>query len=229
MDEQEAMKGVQAALGYQFGDESLLLAALTHRSFRNERPKLAPRDNERLEFLGDAVLGMATAGMLMKAFPSAREGELTRRRAEIVCEAGLAQVAIELSLGPALRLGRGEERSGGREKPRLLASALEALIGAVAMDTGIPTALPVVEALLSGRVLEASATRDAKSRFQEHIQALHGMTPRYSLLETLGPDHAREFRVAVEVDGEIWSEGVGRSKAEAEHAAATSALERDPE
>lgn len=229
MDEREAMTDLQAALGHQFADESLLVAALTHRSFRNERPKLAPRDNERLEFLGDAVLGMATADMLMRAFPTAREGELTRRRAEVVCEAGLAQVAVDLQLGTALRLGRGEERSGGREKPRLLASALEAVIGAVAMDVGIPAALPVVEALLSSRVLEASATRDAKSRFQEQIQALHGTTPRYRLLESLGPDHAREFRVAVEVAGEIWSEGVGRSKAEAEHAAATSALERGSE
>lgn len=229
MEHALALKEMEQALGHSFSDPALLMAAVTHRSFRNERPRLAPDDNERLEFLGDALLGATTASMLMRAFPDAKEGELTRRRAEVVCEAGLAEVAREIQLGPCLRLGKGEETSGGREKPRLLCSALEALVGAVALDAGTPVAFSVVEALLDDRILNASAKRDAKSRLQERVQAERGTTPRYRLVESTGPDHAREFRVEVRIDGEAWSEGVGRSKAEAEHAAAEHALAREPE
>ncbi|MEM9730732.1 MAG: ribonuclease III domain-containing protein, partial [Myxococcota bacterium] len=127
----EAARELCEGLGYDFESPALLRDALTHSSFRNERPDLAPEDNERLEFLGDAVVGMVVASLLVEHFPSADEGELTQRRADLVSEKGLAKVAVGLGLGPAMRLGRGEEKSGGREKPRLLSSALEACFGAI--------------------------------------------------------------------------------------------------
>ena len=124
------------ALGYEFTDKSLLRDSLTHSSFKNERPDLAPTDNERLEFLGDAVVGLVVASLLCEQFPDADEGELTQRRADLVSEKGLATIADSVRLGPAIRLGKGEEKSGGREKPRLLSSTLEACIGAVYRNSG---------------------------------------------------------------------------------------------
>lgn len=223
----EAMRrAVGARLGHDFASPELLRDALTHRSFRNERPQEAPADNERLEFLGDAVLGAGVAFLLHEAFPEAREGELTRRRAELVSEGGLLTVAEDLALGAALRLGRGEARSGGRQKPRLLASAVEACLGAVYLDGGPEAALAVVRGLFGERVLTASARRDAKSRLQELVQGRRKTTPRYVHLTARGPDHARVFEAAVEVDGEEVARGEGRSKADAERAAAVAALER---
>lgn len=219
-------RAVGERLGYVFAQPELLRDALTHRSFRNERPQEAPADNERLEFLGDAVLGAGVAFLLHEAFPEAREGELTRRRAELVSEGGLLTVAEDLSLGAALRLGKGEARSGGRQKPRLLASAVEACLGAVYLDGGPEAALGVVRRLFGERVHTASARRDAKSRLQELVQARQKTTPRYVHLAAHGPDHARLFEAAVEVDGDEVARGEGRSKADAERAAAAAALER---
>ena len=219
-----ARRRLLEALGHDFADEALLADALTHRSFRNEHPKLARTDNERLEFLGDAVLGMGVAALLADAHPEIGEGKLTRLRAAVVCEATLAAVARALGVGEALRLGRGEERSGGREKPRLLASAVEAIIGAVLQDGGPLPALELVNRLFADAAREASHRRDAKSRLQEWAQSEHGATPTYRILETSGPDHARTFRVAVELEGDTLAEGEGRSKAEAERLAAEAAL-----
>ena len=222
--EDAARRRLHAALGHTFGDESLLRDALTHRSFRNENPTLAPHDNERLEFLGDAVLGMGVAMLLAEAHPEEREGELTRRRADLVCESGLMEVAATLGIGDAMRLGRGEERSGGRTKARLLASATEAIVGAVLVDAGAEAALALVRELFEPRLHQARGRRDVKSRLQELSQATSGHTPTYEVVSTSGPDHARSFEVAVRIDQETFPSAKGRSKGEAERLAAKLAL-----
>ncbi|MFW5924520.1 MAG: ribonuclease III [Myxococcota bacterium] len=217
---------VAGALGHRFTDPGLLEEALTHRSLRNERPNLAPRDNERLEFLGDAVLDLVVSALLWEAHPEAPEGELTRRRADLVCENTLSEVARDMGIGPAIRLGRGEERSGGREKPRLLASALEACMGAVYLDGGFAQALEVGRRLLSGRLGSVRpGASDFKSRLQETTQRAGAGTPTYELVRTDGPDHDRVFVVAVCVGDRTMAEAEGRSKLEAEQSAACSALE----
>lgn len=222
----EAALRLCEALGYSFSNRGLLLEALTHRSFKNERPDLSSTDNERLEFLGDAVVGLVVASLLYTHFPKADEGELTRRRADLVSERGLSEAAEALGVGEAMRLGKGEERSGGRSKPRLLSSALEACIGAISSDGGIEAAFAVARSIFEPRLhTSARGRRDAKSNAQEWAQAHLGGTPSYRLVGTEGPDHAREFTVALELHGEQVATGVGRSKNEAEQAAAWAALE----
>lgn len=221
----EAAKSLCSALGYSFADPALLVAALTHRSFRNERPDLASADNERLEFLGDAVLGLVVASMLYTHFPDADEGELTRRRADLVSEKGLTEAAESIGVGDALRLGKGEEKSGGRTKPRLLSSALEACIGAVYTDGGVVAAFAAARQVFEPRLhTSAPGHRDAKSRAQEWAQAHLGGTPSYSILSSEGPDHDREFTAALELNDEPITTGQGRTKVEAEQAAAEAAL-----
>ncbi len=214
------------ALGYAFTDEGLLRDALTHRSFKNERPDLAPSDNERLEFLGDAVVGLVVASLLSEQFPDATEGELTQRRADLVSEKGLAAIAESVGIGPAMRLGKGEEKSGGRNKPRLLSSALEACIGAVYKDAGVDAAFEATRRVFEPWLhVGEPGHRDFKSRAQEWAQARLGDTPSYDLLRSEGPDHAREFVVALELNGSRVATGEGRSKLDAEQAAAKAALE----
>lgn len=209
------------ALGYRFVDPQLLLLAVTHSSFANERPNVAPCDNERLEYLGDAVLQWATSVVLWERFPNASAGEMTRRRADLVCEDGLAQLARELQLGGVLRLGRGEERSGGREKPRLLASALEACVAAVFLDGGNEAAMRLCRALFENRLEQGRpGERDFKTRVQELLQRRGQKPPVYDMLAATGPDHARSFEVALRLDGATLSRGEGRSKLEAEQLAA---------
>ena len=208
-------------LGHRFEARELLLEALTHRSFANEKQQLAPRDNERLEFLGDAVLSLVTSQLLWERFPKASEGELTRRRADLVCEASLAAVAKEIGLNTYLRLGKGEKKSGGEHKPRLLASALEACFGALWLDGGATAAFASGLALFASRFEEERpGARDFKSRLQERLQGLRLAAPRYELLRVEGPDHERSFWVNVRVDGKVVGSGSGRSKLEAEQAAA---------
>jgi ribonuclease-3 len=217
---------IAAHLGYTFVTPSLLRDALTHRSYANEKPRLAPHDNERLEFLGDAVAALVVSTMLAERFPHAREGELTRRRADIVCETGLEAIARRLEIGAALRLGRGEERSGGRDKPRLLASALEAILAAVYLDGGADAALAVGRHLFATQINATDpGARDFKSRVQELVQARGLPAPRYRLESTEGPQHSRRFRVSIEFDGAVRGTGEGRSKVEAEQGAACDALE----
>ncbi len=212
-------------LGHDFASSSLLLEALTHRSFKNENPDSAAGDNERLEFLGDAIVGLVVASMLYQQFPDSDEGELTRRRADLVSEKGLSEAAASIGIGAALRLGRGEEKSGGREKSRLLSSALEACIGAIYLDGGADAAFEAAHRIFEPRLHTAApGRRDAKSRAQEWAQANRGGTPSYRLIDTDGPDHEREFTVALELHGEVISTGTGRSKVEAEQTAADSAL-----
>jgi ribonuclease-3 len=226
MVEEALLDALALALGHRFRRRELLLEAVTHRSFANEQPKLARGDNERLEFLGDAVIGVVVASLVWETFPGATEGELTRRRADLVCAETLAELAHGLGVGEALRLGRGETRSGGREKPRLLASALEACIGAVWVDADPATAFEVGRALFEPLLhRELPGTRDYKSRIQELVQRRAARTPRYRLVETKGPDHDRTFTVELLVGDEAIAMGVGRSKADAEQEAARIALE----
>jgi ribonuclease-3 len=222
----EAIRAVQAGLGHQFRDAALLVDALTHSSFAHERPGQARTDNERLEFMGDAVLQWAVSALLLERFPEATAGEMTRRRADLVCEEGLAQIARDVGIGVGLRLGRGEERSGGRDKPRLLASAMEACMASVYLDGG-PDAAMLVSRLLFEQRLERNApgARDFKTRVQEALQRKGLRPPTYELLAVRGPDHARTFEVAIRVDGVELGRGEGKSKLEAEQSAAEAALQ----
>ncbi len=218
---------LQLAIGYHFADGQLLQEALTHKSYSNERQGGPFPHSERLEFLGDAVLDLAISARAFRAYPEFSEGALTRVRAEIVSEASLARVARRLHLGSDLYLGRGEERSGGREKDSLLADACEALLGAVFCDGGFAAADQVVERLF-GRDLECAARSkeggDYKTRLQELLQGRGGPPPQYRLTEALGPDHQRTYQVEVLCGGEALGTGSGRSKKAAEQAAAREAL-----
>ncbi|MFK7986853.1 MAG: ribonuclease III [Sandaracinaceae bacterium] len=225
MLDDKAAAALEEAIGYRFQDRDFLRDALTHRSYVNERPDLAPRDNERMEFLGDALLDLAASALLFERYPGAREGELSRRRADIVCERTLAQIAETLSIGPMLRLGKGEEKTGGRDKPRLLASALEALIAAAYLDSGEREAITLARGLLVPHVAEdAPGAHDFKSRLQEVLQGERHTAPLYALVATEGPDHARTFHDEVHAGDEVLASGSGRSKNRAEQAAAQAAL-----
>jgi ribonuclease III len=214
-------------LGYRFRDPGLLEQAFRHASYVNERPSELLSDNERLEFLGDAVLDLAVSHLLMKAFPEADEGALSKFRATLVDEYGLHRVARELDLGDYLVLGRGESQSAGREKPSILAGAVEALMGAIFLDAGFDRALEVVRRLfqpLLARVGAVNMARDFKSLLQEHTQRVQGHLPNYRLTEETGPAHDKTFTVAVMLSGKIMAEGRGKSKKEAEQSAAKGAL-----
>lgn len=228
-----AMCAVVHALGYEFRDPGALVAALTHRSYASEHGQLhAPPgtlgpDNERLEFLGDAVLSTLVAEALFTRAPAAREGELSRMRAAIVNEASLAEAAARVGLGEALRLGRGEARSGGRTRPSILADALEAVFAAVYLDGGQDAARSVVLRALGSRIDEVATVgaMDDKSMLQEILQARFRITPRYEVVATYGPDHEREHEVELRAGDVVSARGRGRSKKEAEQAAARVALE----
>jgi ribonuclease-3 len=224
-DEAEILRALAAKLGHEFKDLALLRDAVTHKSLANEKPRLAPRDNERLEFLGDALLGLVTSTLLYERFPDAPEGELTRRRADLVCEAGLTEIAEELSLGEALRLGRGEERSGGRVKPRLLSSAVEACLAAVYVDGGLDAAVAVAKRIMTPHLDDRRpGASDFKSRVQEIVQGRGEPTPVYRVVAVEGPDHERAFTIEIVVGDRVLGRGEGRSKTEAEQAAAAEAM-----
>ena len=217
---------LEQRLGHRFTEAALLERALTHKSYLNENPGNGREDNERLEFLGDALLGFAVGQLLMEAFPSRSEGELSKTRAQIVNEAALAQVAAGIGLGEWLFLGRGEEQSGGRRKASLLADATEALLAAVYLDGGFESALAVVRRLFGDRV---QAVRDAgvgdyKTRLQEEAQGRLRLQPRYAVVGESGPAHEKVFEVALFLGEREYARGEGRSKKEAEQRAAEAAL-----
>lgn len=225
----ETLAGLEAEIGYEFVDRALLREALTHRSFVNEAGDRKEKDNERLEFFGDAVLALCVSHELLTAFPDSSEGELTRARSALVDEASLAAIAGEVGLGDYLRLGRGEERSGGRGKRSLLANAFEALVAAVYLDGGIDAAQRLVRERFVPHFRDLAcrtAGRDTKTEFQELAQALCNTTPHYVLTETAGPDHDRSFTVAVLLGDEEYGRGQGRSKKAAEQEAARNGMER---
>jgi len=219
------LRAFEQRLGHAFGDRDLLRLALTHRSFANER-QLA-NQNERLEFLGDAVLGLVTARLLYREHPDLPEGELSRRKSYLVSEPTLAALAHRVELGEVLRLGVGEHRSGGREKPSLLADTLEAVFGAVYLDGGLAAGESVIEPLLRQEMEETDDwdRRDPKTQLQELVQARVGSLPRYVIREEQGPDHAKTFTVECRVSGEAVGVGSGSSKKAAQQEAARRALE----
>ena len=214
---------LELVLGYSFNDRSLLCQALTHRSFVNEAGDRSVKDNERLEFFGDAILDFFLSDWLYRRFPKSSEGELTRMRASLVHEESLARLAGNLDMGRFLRLGRGEEKSGGRRKKSILADSYEALLAALYLDGGADAVRSLVEAHflpLMEVVAEGPISRDYKTEFQELSQALRGETPRYLLKGSSGPDHDPVFKVEAILGSESFGVGTGRSKKEAEQAAA---------
>lgn len=219
---------LERQLGAAFRDPSLLAIALTHRSTVNERPDASLPDNERLEFLGDAVLGAIVAEELYRAFPAVPEGSLTLMRAELVRQAGLARWARRFDLGRHLVLGRGEEQRGGRARDALLASAFEALIGAVYLDQGYATAQRIVAELVAEALPELSPSaraQDPKSELQYRVQARSHSLPIYQVLSIEGPVHQPLFTVEVTAAGGVSGAGTGASKQAAEQEAARQALE----
>ena len=220
---------LQQILGVSFKDPSLLEQALIHSSYVNENPGLALTSNERLEFLGDAILGSVIAEKLYQDLPSFTEGEMTKLRATLVRRDTLARVARAIGLGDYLYLGKGEESSGGRHKLVNLAGALEAVIAAIYLDQGLATAKNFILRLFSKelqKVVSQGAEVNYKSQLQELVQAKGQQTPAYYVIEAKGPDHDRRFTVEVRVGDTVLGRGSGRSKKEAETEAARSALER---
>ncbi|MGP8080749.1 MAG: ribonuclease III [Dehalococcoidales bacterium] len=220
---------LQKTLGVPFEQQELLTQALTHSSYANENPGIAPASNERLEFLGDAILGLIVAENLFQDFPTMAEGEMTRLRSILVKQETLARVAETINLGNYLYLGKGEESSGGRDKPANLARALEALIAAVYLDHGYAVTEQFVLEILDAELLKTlyqGTIIDYKSQLQELLQAKAQQTPVYSLIETEGPDHDKKFTVEVKLGNDVLAMGIGRSKKKAETEAARVALEK---
>jgi len=227
-DVEAAVRALEARLGTQLPDRGLAMAALTHKSFVNEHRDEGLMDNERLEFLGDAVIDLAVSHRLMERFPGAREGELSKMRAAVVDEQGLSAMARALDLGPLLRLGRGEELTGGRGKASLLADTLEAVVAAVFLRTGLAPVLEIVDRFLGEAFARAAAgtlDRDFKTQLQELAQSRLRATPRYRVVAEHGPDHCKTFEVETDLRGEVLGRASGRSKKDAEQAAAKLALD----
>jgi ribonuclease-3 len=225
----QELQKTEERLGVHFNDYSLLTRALTHRSFLNENPDKALEDNERLEFLGDAVLDFVVGSYLYHRFPEMKEGELTMLRAALVRTRTLASFAQQLGVGEALRLGYGEAESGGRERAPTLCAAFEAIVGAIFIDQGLDVVEEWVRPFIApalDHILAESAHKDAKSEFQIWAQAQYNETPRYEVLSAEGPDHDKIFTVAVQIAGENWGVGDGSSKQEAAQQAADSALKK---
>lgn len=220
---------LQQRLGITFNNISLLEQALVHSSYINENPGVAPVSNERLEFLGDAVLGLVAAERLYQGFPQFTEGQMTRLRTALVRRQTLARMAQAIGLGDHLYLGKGEEASGGRQKPVNLAGAIEAVIGAIFLDQGLARARDFTLRLLEADLQEAVTRGDSidyKSELQELIQAREQQTPTYHVIESTGPDHAKQFTVEVRVGDTLLGRGSGKSKKAAESEAARAALEK---
>ncbi len=229
MNEQRmrALRDLEDGLGFRFEQIDLLENALTHRSFVNENPALACKDNERLEFLGDAVLELTISHMLTRKFPDYTEGQLSKLRASIVNEQPLADLARRFRIGEFLLLGRGEEASGGRIKSSLLANAFESIIAAMYLDVGFDRTAAFIERLFTPLIREgatASLYRDYKTDAQEICQVLFREVPRYTLVSESGPDHDKRFEMSLVIGERVIATGTGRNKKEAEQQAAKIAL-----
>jgi ribonuclease-3 len=224
----DPVAALEATLGVTFPDRSLALTALTHKSWVNEHREETTGHNERLEFLGDAVVDLAVSQRLMERFPEAREGELSKMRAAVVDERGLSDMARALGVGGLLRLGRGEEQTGGREKASLLCDAMEAVIAVLFLSGGLPAVLSVVDRFLGEafeRAVAGTLDRDYKTQLQELAYGRLKTIPTYRILEERGPDHAKLFVVEVTVGAEWVAQAEGRSKKDAEQAAALRCLQ----
>ena len=221
------MDKLEEKIGYRFRDRELLLTALTHSSYANERHGDGVPCYERLEFLGDSILGLVTAEFLYRHEPKLPEGSMTRLRAELVCEQALHKVALQLGIAPYMRLGRGEENTGGRERPSVLADMVEAIIAALYLDSGLEEAQRfVLEKVLCGaEISETHRSKDYKTELQELVQRRPNQHIEYEMIGESGPDHNKTFSFRVSINGEAAGEGSGHSKKEAEQMAARHALE----
>ncbi len=226
---------LQERFRYQFGDVRLLAQALTHVSYGHEHYQdrvLAQRDNERFEFLGDAVLDLVISDLLLESFPEACEGQLSKMRAAVVNEKTLFEIAKSLQLAEMVRLGKGEKRTGGKEKPSILSSAFEAIIAAIYIDGGFNAVYPVVRYLFAPLFKNENCMisfQDHKTKLQEIIQGKFRLTPTYHLLNTTGPDHAKMFEIEVRIRDSILARAIGPSKKDAEQNAAKAALDAIPD
>lgn len=221
------MDKLEAKIGYRFQNRELLRTALTHSSYANERHDSACWSYERLEFLGDSILGLMAAEFLFQHQPPLPEGRMTRLRAELVCEASLHQVALKLDLGRCMRLGRGEEHTGGRRRPSILADMVEAVIAALYLDGGMEECRRFVNEMIlkDARIGDSHCTADYKTQLQELVQRRSGQSISYTMTGESGPDHNKSFSFSVAINGIVAGEGSGRTKKEAEQMAAMQALE----
>jgi ribonuclease-3 len=224
-EREEKVKSLEEKINYTFRSPDLLENALTHSSYANEHREEGVSSNERLEFLGDSILGLIVAEHLYRLRPDLPEGDLTRIRAALVCENSLVEVAKRLGVGNYLRLGKGEQTGGGRERPSIQADAVEAILAAVYLDGGIGQVRKIIRALILERGTEkTAATRDYKTALQEIVQRESGKTLAYRLVAESGPDHAKLFAMEVQLNGVPIGSGQGKSKKEAEQAAAKTAV-----
>lgn len=220
------MTELEQRLGYAYRDRALLETALSHSSYANERCQQPLASYERLEFLGDSILGFVTAEYLYSVFPTKPEGELTRIRAELVCEKNLAEVARSLHLGDHLLLGHGEAQTGGRDRSGILCDVMESLIAAAYLDGGFAAAKGIIDRLILTRLTEVVKTHDYKTELQELVQQKKNQHLTYELIGESGPDHCKEFSVRVLLNGQPVGEGSGTSKKRAEQSAAAQAISR---
>jgi ribonuclease-3 len=221
------IKDLETALGYRFRNISLLQNALTHSSYANERWHNSLLSNERLEFLGDSVLGMLVAEYLYRTFPERPEGELTRMRADMVCETTLAAAANRIGIGGHLQLGHGESRFGGRQRDSILADAMESVIAAAFLDGGLEAAKGIVQRFILVEVpVKRMNNADYKTQLQELVQQKKNQSLSYALVGESGPDHDKQFAVEVSLNGTVVGSGIGRSKKRAEQDAARTAIEK---
>lgn len=228
-EDKDILKRFEKRIGYKFKRREHLKRALTHKSFTNEFRMPATENNERYEYLGDAVLELSISHLLMERFPDHPEGELSKLRAAVVNETQLAEIAKDICLGDYLYLGKGEDQTGGRLKPSLLSDALEAVFGAVYLDRGFEKAFGVVERRYE-EILERAGgvgfIRDYKTKLQEVSQGRFRAVPRYRMVSERGPDHKKLFEIHLYIRDELWGVGKGLSKKAAEQAAAREALEK---
>lgn len=223
---------LEKTLRLKFNDKNLLRTAFIHRSYLNEHPEERLTNNERLEFLGDAVLGLVVSETLYRRYPESPEGDLTNLRSSLVNAKTLSTAAASLGLGGYLHLSKGEEATGGRTRQYILANTFEALVGAIFLDQGLPAVKKFLDShllLYLQEIIEKKLYKDFKSILQEKAQEELGVTPIYKIIEEKGPDHAKIFRTAVLVDKKRFADGEGSSKQEAEQQAAKAALENWPE
>ncbi len=228
MKKEDMMKELEGKIGYRFHDRRLLEKAMTHSSYANEQHLGRMNCNERLEFLGDAVLELVTSDFLYHTYPEMPEGEATKTRASLVCEQSLAWCAGELSLGNYIFLGKGEALSGGRERPSITSDACEALIGAIYLDGGFTNAKEFILRFILCDTEKKQLFFDSKTILQERVQARHKEALSYELVKEDGPDHQKRFVVRAKLGSQVIGEGSGRTKKAAEQAAAYNALKKRP-
>ena len=226
MREVYTLRTLEERIGYEFRDEALLKQALTHSSFTNEQKINKEKNYERLEFLGDAVLELVSSEFLFREHPEVPEGELTKQRASMVCEPSLAFCARDLELGEFMRLGKGEESTGGRNRDSITSDAMEAVIGAIYLDGGMTAAKAFIDRFILSDLEDKQLFYDSKSNLQELVQGKFKQELSYELLEESGPEHDKSFRVSVHMGNEVLGEGQGRTKKAAEQQAAYKALLR---